>query len=125
VSTTLTRTQDGRWERIHGQGVIQTEEYRGWQIRIHWGGIEGRKWLAGVNLVDIDPARRDMVDRIQEANPNALQQQNQQRPQGCWVYTACEPYIYGNRPFNLAMVVRVRKAIDAWESKAERKFGVK
>lgn len=124
MSMIFARRSDGSHEVIHGKGVLQTEEYRGWEIRVHWGGIEGRKFLRGVSLTDVNPARKDLVDRIKEINPRSLRDHNRQQEKGSWVYTTPEPFVHGNRPFNQAMVKRVRKAIDAWEEKAKKKYGI-
>lgn len=125
MPTEMMRKKDGSYEIIHGRGVLQTEEYRGWEIRVHWGGIEGRKFLRGVSLTGVDSGRKDIVNRIQEINPKSLRDHNRQQEQGTWIYTTCKPFVYGNRPFNLSMVNSVKKAVDAWEENARKKYGVK
>lgn len=125
MPTVMMRKKDGTYETIHNRGVLQTEEYREWEIRVHWGGIEGRKFLQGVSLTSVDPRRKDIVSRIKDANTKSLRDENRREKTGTWIYTTCEPFIYGNRPFNLAMVSRVKKAIDAWEENAQKKYGVK
>lgn len=106
--------KDGQYETINGRAVLQTEEYRGWQIRVHAGGIEGRKMVRGPHVTEFIP-RNSVWHRVDRKDPS---------PPEVEVKTTCEPFVYGNRPFNRAMVRRVKKAIDAWEENARKKFGI-
>lgn len=121
MSSVKLRRPDGRYETIHGWAVLQTEQYRGWQIRVHWGGIEGRKVLP-CRMPDVAPGpnMRKMIEIIDPAQGKAEQTE---------IKTLAYPFFFGqtdfHRKLNLRSVARVKKAIDAWEEKARKKFGVR
>lgn len=120
MSVVKQRNPDGSYRTIHRRAVLQTEEYRGWEVRVHWGGIEGRKIINGPHVTEFLP-KKSVWHRLDRKDLKPFPH----RPQEIEIKTTCEPFVYGNRPFNLAMVKRVKNAIDAWEENAEKKYGIR